>query len=267
MENWLEVFRDIGKEASEVTMNIYGKDEARKKIGRGAAGDITRGIDKAVEDVILKKLRDVGNVKLISEESGVMVLGNPKGIIISDPLDGSANAKDGIPLFSTSLAFTSSEPKIGKIDVGYVRNLVTGDEYHAINRKGSFLNGKSITASKNKVLSAVGFEFYPHTTQSLQKALRVMDNVKRVRCFGSVALDICFVAQGALQGYVDFRDVCRLLDISAASLILKEAGGIITDDNGRSLNERTINLTNWSNLIIAGNSGLHHHLLKISRKS
>lgn len=267
MESWLDIFREIGGEASKVTMNIYGKDEARKKIGRGAGGDITRGIDKAVEDIILKKLRDVGNVKLISEESGIIVMGEPEGIIISDPLDGSANAKDGIPIFSTSLAFTRSEPKLGKIDLGYVRNLVTGDEYHAIKGKGSFLNGKRITTSKSKVLSAVGFEFYPHTIQNLQKVLKVMDNVKRVRCFGSVALDICFVAQGALQGYVDFRDICRLLDISAAILILKEAGGIVTDENGRSLNERKINVTNWSNLIIAGNSGLHHHLLKISRKS
>jgi myo-inositol-1(or 4)-monophosphatase len=267
MENWIDIFREIGEEASKVTLSIYGKDEAKKKIGRGAAGDITRGIDKAVEDVILKKLRDVGNVKLISEESGIIVMGKPEGIIIIDPLDGSANAKDGIPIFSTSLAFTSTEPKIGKIDVGYVRNLVTGDEYHAIKGKGSFLNGRRIATSKSKVLSAVGFEFYPHTTQSLQKALRVMDGVKRVRCFGSVALDICFVAQGALQGYVDFRDVCRLLDISSAILILKEAGGIVTDDNGRSLNERVINLSNWSNLIIAANSGLHHHLLKISKKS
>lgn len=265
MENWLDLFREIGKEASEVTLKIYGKDEARKKIGRGAAGDITRGIDKAVEDVILKKLRDVGNVKLISEESGMIVMGEPEGIIISDPLDGSANAKDGIPLFSTSLAFTSSEPKIGKIDVGYVRNLVTGDEYHAIKGKGSFLNGRRITTSKSKILGAVGFEFYPHTTQSLQKALMVMDNVKRVRCFGSVALDISFVAQGALQGFVDFRDVCRLLDVSAATLILKEAGGIISDDRGMSIDEKVIDLNNRSNLIMAGNSDLHEQLLEISR--
>ena len=151
--------------------------------------------------------------------------------------------------------------------MGYVRNLVTGDEYHAIKGKGSFLNGKRITRSKTKVLSAVGFELHPHTTYSLKKAMTIMNGVKRIRCFGSVALDICFVAQGALQGYVDFRDLCRLLDISAASLILKEAGGIITDERGTSIDEKTIDLKSHSNLIIAGNSDLHAQLLRISDRS
>jgi myo-inositol-1(or 4)-monophosphatase len=264
MEYWLNIFKEIGREASKVTLNIYGKEEARKKIGRGAAGDITRGIDKAVEDIILKKLGNVGNVKLISEECGIIKIGKAEGVVITDPLDGSGNAKDGIPLFSTSLAFSDSEAKVGKIDVAYVRNLVTGDEYHALKGKGSFLNGKRITTSKSEVLSAVGFEFYPHTTQSLKKAIKVMNGVKRIRCFGSVALDICFVAQGALSGYVDFRDNCRLLDISAAALILKEAGGVITDDKGRSIDEKIINLTNHSNLIIAGNKNVHTQILNIS---
>ncbi len=142
--------------------------------------------------------------------------------------------------------------------------MVTGDEYHAIRGKGSYLNNKRITTSKNKVLSAVGFELYPHTIQSLKKAMMVMNEAKRIRCFGSVALDICFVAQGALQGYVDFRDICRLLDISAASLILKEAGGIITDDKGLSIDEKVIELNNHSNLIIAGNTDLHAQLLRTS---
>lgn len=267
MENWLNIFKEIGREASEVTLKIYGKEEARKKIGRGAAGDITRGIDKAVEDIILKKLRDIGNVDLISEESGIIKIGKEigkaEGVVITDPLDGSGNAKDGIPLFSTSLAFSGSEAKVGKIDVAYVRNLVTGDEYHALKGKGSFLNGKRINTSKSEALSAVGFELYPHTTQSLKKAIMVMNGVKRIRCFGSVALDICFVAQGALSGYVDFRDNCRLLDISAATLILKEAGGVITDDKGRSIDEKIIDLKNHSNLIIAGNRNVHTKLLNI----
>jgi myo-inositol-1(or 4)-monophosphatase len=264
MEKWLDIFRKIGEEASKVTMDIYGKEEAKKKIKRGAAGDITRGIDQAVEDIILKRLKGIGNVKLISEEIGTVELGEPEGIVISDPLDGSGNAKDGIPLFSISLAFTKNEPRVGEIEVGYVRNLITGDEYHGIKGQSSFLNGKRINTSNEMVLSAVGFELYPHTTFNLQKAMRVMDRVKRVRCFGSVALDLCFVAQGALSGFCDFRDVCRLLDISASSLILKEAGGIITDDKGKSIENKMIDLKNHSNLIAAQNSDLHSQLLKIS---
>lgn len=264
MENWLQIFREIGKETQEVAQEISGTKEAKKYLGKGAGGDITRGIDKAVEDVILKRLKDVGDVRIISEESGEIELGDAKGIIITDPLDGSGNAKDGIPLYATSLALAESEPKIGKIEVGYVRNLATGDEYHALRGKGSFLNKKRITTTKSETLSAVGLELHPHTPNTLIRATKVMDAANRTRCFGSVALDICFVAQGALSGYVDFRDVCRLLDISAASLIVEEANGVITDDLGRSLNDRIITSKSASNLIIGGNSALHKKLLDIS---
>jgi fructose-1,6-bisphosphatase/inositol monophosphatase family enzyme len=99
------------------------------------------------------------------------------------------------------------------------------------------------------------------------KAVKIMDTANRTRCFGSVALDICFVAQGALSGYVDFRDVCRLLDISAVSLIIEEANGVITDDLGKSLNEKVITSRSSSNLIIGGNSALHKQLLDISEKT
>jgi fructose-1,6-bisphosphatase/inositol monophosphatase family enzyme len=263
MENWLQIFREIGGEVQEVAQNISGKKEAKKYLGRGAGGDITRGIDKAVEDVILKKLRDVGDVRIISEESGEMEIGAPRGVIIIDPLDGSGNAKDGIPLYATSLAFAASEPKIGEVELGYVRNLATGDEYHAQKGQGSFLNNKRITTTKSENLSAVGLELHPHTQDTLMKAARVMDAANRTRCFGSVALDICFVAQGALSGYVDFRNVCRLLDISAVSLLVEEANGVITDDLGKSLNERIITVKSSSNLIIGGNSALHKQLLDI----
>jgi hypothetical protein len=62
MENWLKIFSEIGQEVQEVAQRISGSKEAKKYLGQGAGGDITRGIDKAVEDVILKRLKDVGNV-------------------------------------------------------------------------------------------------------------------------------------------------------------------------------------------------------------
>jgi myo-inositol-1(or 4)-monophosphatase len=267
MENWLKIFREIGKEVQDVAQGISGTKEAKKYLGQGAGGDITRGIDMAVEDVILKRLKDVGNVRIISEESGEIELGDAKGVIITDPLDGSGNAKDGIPLYATSFAFAGSEPKIGNVEVGYVRNLATGDEYHALRGQGSFLNNKRITTTKSETLSAVGLELHPHTPDTLMRAMKVMEAAHRTRCFGSVALDISFVAQGALSGYVDFRDVCRLLDISAVTLIIEEAKGVITDDLGNSLNDRIITAKSSSNLIIGGNSALHRQLLDISEKA
>jgi myo-inositol-1(or 4)-monophosphatase len=263
MENWLQIFSEIGQEVQDVARKISGTKEAKKYLGQGAGGDITRGIDKAVEDVILKRIREIGDVRIISEESGEMELGDAQGIIITDPLDGSGNAKDGIPLYATSLAFAESDPRIGDVKVAYVRNLATGDEYHALRGKGSFLNNKRIVTTKSETLSAVGLELHPHTQDTLMRAMKIIDAANRTRCFGSVALDICFVAQGALSGYVDFRDVCRLLDISAVSLIIEEANGVITDDMGKSLHDRIITTKSASNLVIGGNPKLHKQLLEL----
>jgi myo-inositol-1(or 4)-monophosphatase len=261
MLNWLEIFRDIGEKTQVQVEGVFRQTDAKRSIGRGAAGDITRVIDKIAEDVVLKKLKDVGNIRLVSEEVGEMEFGNPAGTVIVDPLDGSSNAKDGIPLFSISLAFAHPSAKVKDVKVGYVRNLITADEYHAVKGKGSYLNNERIRCTNETRLSSVGCELSPHTPKNLQLAMNVMNQVHKIRCFGSVALDVCFVAQGALSGYFDLRDICRLLDVSAALLILNEAGGCATDDTGGALEDKIIDVRNSSNLICAQNSTLHGMLL------
>ena len=126
IKEWLTIFREMGHEVSDQTLKLYGRPEGAEKLGIGAGGDITLKLDKIAEDIIITKLMSLGNVKLISEEIGETSFGEPEVVIIADPLDGSTNAKQGIPQFSISLAVLGLDGKMNnrnsnpdEIDIEY----------------------------------------------------------------------------------------------------------------------------------------------------
>ena len=101
MNQYLKLFLEIGDEISLKIMKLCGTEEGRKELSLGAGRDITLLIDKVAEDIIIEKIRDK-NIRLISEEIGIKDFGRPEVTIIADPLDGSFNAKRGIPIFACS---------------------------------------------------------------------------------------------------------------------------------------------------------------------
>ena len=107
-EQWLEIFKHIGKKMREGLSVIINKEGGTVPLGKGAGGDKTFPVDKWAEDIIIAALaraqREGEAFTLISEELGVRKFGEGKKIVLVDPIDGSNNAKSGIPFFSTSLA-------------------------------------------------------------------------------------------------------------------------------------------------------------------
>ncbi|MDH4028938.1 MAG: hypothetical protein OEU95_08910, partial [Nitrospirota bacterium] len=124
--------RKIGRRLKEeVTLNL---EDLRRggPVGRGAGGDMTHPVDKKAEDIIFEEAEKAGKpLTIVSEEYGTMDIkgGGPR--LLVDPIDGSRNALSGIPLFSTSMALIDGDT-IGKTSLGYVINLVSGDEFWAI---------------------------------------------------------------------------------------------------------------------------------------
>ena len=262
-DDWLKLFREIGQNASNQTLKLYGKPEGAERLGRGAGGDITLKLDKIVEDMVVAKLEARGNVKLISEELGVKEFGEPEVVVVADPLDGTANAREGIPLFATALSVLELDAKMCNLQFGYVRNLVTGDEFWAEAGKGAYFNSDKISASQHDHLGVIGVEMYPHTQETLSRTFKVMESAKRTRILGSLALDLGFTAKGILDAALDLRNCCRLIDLTAGKLILEEAGGIITDDRGNTLDNLEVNIGSWSNMVAAGNNKLHEQILEL----
>ena len=262
---WQGIFHKIGIEAELVARKWYGTEKARREIGRGAGGDTTVWLDKALEDIIIKRLKPVGNLRLITEEAGILEFGDPKVTVIADPLDGSTNAKHGIPMFAVSLALAGKEPTLGSVKAGYVRNLIAGNEFTAVKGGGAWRDGKKLATSKNTNVKLLSLEFHPHTPETLRKSVQFISTSEKVRSLGSIALDLCYTASGIFDAVVDFRDRIRLLDISAGKLILEEAGGIITDLRGKSIDPHAVGENNRLSFIAAGNKTVHGKMLALCR--
>ena len=138
--------------------DLAGTEEAAGDFGRGAGGDISRNIDITAEQTVLDYLKEINfECIVLGEECGRVELSdNPKGYIIMDAIDGSANAVRGVPFFCSSLAF-ATENKLSSITDGVITDLTNGDMYWASKGKGSFLNEKQIKVQQK--VKRFTFEF------------------------------------------------------------------------------------------------------------
>ncbi len=225
-------------------------EERAKSVGMGADGTPTSYIDKVAEDAILRYLDDKDvRLNVLSEEAGIIDRGFGD-VLVADPIDGTHNACAGIPFYSVSLAV--GKDSLSGMREGLVMNLVTGDAFHASKGKGATLNGASIRVKEpgaEKLLMAyLGGAADPlvHTVAS---------RFKRVRCLGSTALELCSVASGQadafLVRYPDISKSPRIIDIAAAVLVLREAGGQAWDENNEIL-DMPLSLDERRNMCAAG---------------
>src|SRR5574341_1638237 len=203
-DQWLEVFKNIGKQMFDGIAEFLAREGGMVPLGRGAGGDRTFPVDKWAEDVILAALetahRQGENFTLISEELGVRKFGEGKKTVLVDPIDGSNNAKSGIPFFSTSLALLGGNT-MSTLAVGYVINLAVGDEFWAVKNGGAYKNGTRIHTTQNDGIIIVAYEASSPKTD-IPRILPLLQAANRTRCFGSTALDLSCLASGALSLFV-----------------------------------------------------------------
>jgi len=148
-----------------------------------------------------------------------------------DAIDGSANAVRGVPFFCCSLAFATNE-KLSSITDAVVTNLSTGDVYWASKGKGAFLNDKSIFVHDEKpIYKVIGINSSGSSPELLQKLAPIFEKHHHVRHFGANALEMAFLAQGLVDIFIDLRKKIRIQDMAAGYLLIKEAGGLMLDEN------------------------------------
>jgi myo-inositol-1(or 4)-monophosphatase len=261
---WLEVFRTVGRKAQRESQLIWGTPEACKELGRGAGGDRTVEMDRRLEDILINELKKVGDVRLLSEESGLLEFGEPNATIIADPLDGSYNAKMGIPIFTVSFALVEGAQRMGNITLGYIRNLLTGMEYIGIKGEGATFDGQPVKASDRTDVTVLGMECHPNTVLALRQSLAVVDNDTRFRSLGCASMDLCLVAKGVFDTVIDVRGQrSRIIDIAAGYRIVLEAGGLMTDNLGASLDTVEIKMSTRINFVASGNEVVHKKVLRM----
>ena len=227
-EGWVALMR---RACDEVGALVRDMDPAawREPIGRGAGGDITMMVDRVAEDAVLAVLEGSGRpLRLISEELGVRDLNGGGGpVLVVDPIDGSLNAKRGLPFFATSIALAGG-PAIGDVTLGVIRDHGSGEEWIGRRGRGATVDGRPVDATAptgDRPLELLMIEgSYPDRLGPAAAALE--GRVGRIRALGSLALSLCHTAGGRGDAMVGLGPG-RSIDIAAAQLVASEAGLIV----------------------------------------
>lgn len=215
------VAADAARQAATLIASTYGRPDP---VGRKSSPtDVVTQTDLSAEHLIRRLLRDATpGAGILGEEEGSTTAGARLQWVI-DPLDGTINFLYGVPLFAVSIAAAVG----GQVVAGVVIDVLRDELFSAHVGGGARRNGEPIAVSGctalPEALVATGFSY--HAEQRLvqgEVASRLLARARDLRCFGSAALELCWVACGRLDGY--FQRETELWDRAAGALIAEEAG-------------------------------------------
>ena len=267
-DTWLEIFASCKnniKACIEPHLNMIGKPQP--SLGTGAGGDPMKPVDLAAENAIVKTIRQYDvSFTLISEESGVQEYGKtPKECYVTvDPVDGTTNFIRGLPFFASSIA-VSSAPVLSAVYAGIVADLVHNTAYTAIKGKGAFCNTKRISSSTMSSLddAVIGLDLNTNNVGEIAPQLtRLIQKTGHIRHFGANALELCYVAEGLTDAFVDIRGKLRTTDVAAGMLILKEAGGTITTHKDETFDAK-LDPKERIKFVASGNKQIHKSIINL----
>ena len=222
--------------------------------------DLVTAVDQAAETAIVECLQRLHpSVPILAEESGAIGGTKTDCRFIVDPLDGTTNFAHGFPVFAVSIAYEEGT----EVVAGAVLDPVREELFTAEAKAGAYLNGDpirvSVTSDMQSALLATGF---PYSREAMDRALelfvRIMRRARAVRRAGSAALDLCSVAAGRLDAF--WEETLRAWDTAAGEVIVREAGGQVTDFDGNPFR-------NGGPHLAVSNGRLHPALLEILREA
>jgi myo-inositol-1(or 4)-monophosphatase len=223
---WSEICRAAVEDVRRVLTDLPTRVEREPVVGAGEGGDDTTAIDAAAEAAIVKRLEraheDGLEFTLVSEELGERTFGGGPTVVVVDPIDGSVNAKRGIPFFSFSLAVAGG-PTMEDVHYGYVYDFGSREEWTAEQGAGAWLNGSPLGQTRPKEqIEILSFEATV-TALVADRVERFRGLAERVRVMGSLALSLCHLAAGRVDGVCSLK-AARAVDIAAAQLLVRECG-------------------------------------------
>lgn len=256
----IEYLRKIGKELFFEIGEVRLKPYTAEAMGRGAGGDTTFPIDRKAEDIIVSGLESLGEpLSIVSEELGSRETNGGGPRVLIDPIDGSKNAISGVPFYCSSIAVAEGDT-IGSVYMSYVINLLTGDEFWAEREKGAFFNGERMSTQKDDAFRLVAYEAR-NPKGDIPIIMKLLGEARRTRCLGATALDLAYLAYGAVSVFVS--PPSRSFDFAGGWLLVKEAGGVFTDTDGNSIEHVAAGLARSAPLLASGNQALHEKALRL----
>jgi myo-inositol-1(or 4)-monophosphatase len=231
-------------------------DRAQLEVREKQAADFVSDVDTGAETRIREVLdRLVPGSFVVGEEMSPTASTAGETVFVVDPLDGTTNFLHGFPAYSVSIGAMSE----GVVVAGVVLNIPYGDLYTATLGGGAFRDGEAIRVSlvsqPNRALVGTGFpfknlEFIESYVRQFERITRAQSGVRRA---GSAALDLAWLASGKFDAFWELR--LAPWDIAAGLLLVREAGGRVTDLEGRDIDP-------VSGPVVGSNGLLHDWLLE-----
>jgi myo-inositol-1(or 4)-monophosphatase len=267
-DDWLEILlRCEDNIKACIEPHLKTVSEPQPALGMGAGGDLMKPADLAAEKAIVDTLRQYDvSFTLVSEESGVQEHGEtPRECYVTvDPIDGTTNLVRGLPFFASSIA-VSSAPVFSAVYAGLVADLVHDTTYTAIRGKGAYRDGKKISSSMVSSLdeAVIGLDLNTYNVSEIaQQLTSLIQKTRHIRHFGANALELCYVAEGLTDAFVDIRGKLRTTDVAAGLLILREAGGTVTTHTGEVF-EVKLDPKERIRFVASGNEQIHKRILSL----
>ncbi|MEM2337698.1 MAG: inositol monophosphatase family protein [Candidatus Bathyarchaeia archaeon] len=267
--DWLQILEECKNNVKKQIAPLLktSLNQLQPNLGIGAGGDPIKQIDLAAEKAIVETLLGNGlSFTLISEESGIKVYGaNPEqAYITADPIDGTTNLTRGIPFYATSIA-VSTKPELRTVHAALVADIFHNVTYAAAKGKGAKRNNQEIKPSKHADLSdaVVGIDLNTYKVREIAPRItRLIEQTKHIRHLGANALEMCYVADGTIDAFIDIRGKLRTTDTAAAWLIIQEAGAKITTPDGRPLNAK-LDPAEKLTFVASANQKIHKTILSL----
>lgn len=226
LDTTLQLAVEWAKEVGKIHLSYFRGSNLGIETKSNISDVVTRA-DKQGEACLLEKIASCfPEHAVLGEESGAHAgTGDYRWVI--DPLDGTNNFSQGLPVFTVSIGLQYKEETV----LGVVYAPYLDEMYTAVKGKGAFLNGKRVSVARKSDLAqsvlGTGFPYDKGTNpaNNVENAANILPSLRGIRRMGSAAYDLCCVAAGFLDGYWELN--LNLWDICAGGLIVEEAGGII----------------------------------------
>ena len=252
----LNVMIKAARRAGRTLKRDFGEVEHLQVSLKGPANFVTAA-DRRAEEILREELANARpGYGFLGEEGGRVEGTDKTHCWVVDPLDGTTNFVHSIPHFAISIALERE----GTVVAGLIYNPANDDLFTAERGKGAFLNDQRLrVAARRRLADAVIGCGLPHLGRGdlalgARELAAVQPKVAGLRRFGAAALDLAWVAAGRLDAYWE-RNLSPW-DIAAGLIVVQEAGGFVTDLDGRELTRASVD-------VLAGNEAIHSELLKL----
>jgi myo-inositol-1(or 4)-monophosphatase len=249
----------VGQGVRDAVLPLAGTEAGREEHEVGAGGDTTLELDRAAEAVVFSTLGGLAErgerFSVLSEETGRRNFGAEYPLVLVDPVDGSLNAKQGVPIFGLMLAVLDG-PAVADAFGGLVLNLSTGESWTATRNEGMRRNGRLVDVLDGSDHSGIELLALESTPRAITVAKPLVERATKLRILGSMALSIAHTAAGGFDAFCAPLPV-RMFDTAASLLMLAEAGGVATDLEGRPVGSLACSLETRSTLLCAPSAALH----------